>query len=75
MPFDGNQWNREKTVSYEEIMNNISSVYKTDEILRIEDEPNDTTKNYMIRGFKGSFGIISTVTNPFCDKCNVFSNR
>ena len=70
MPFDGNQWNREKTVSYEEIMSNISSVYKTDEILRIEDEPNDTTKNYMIRGFKGSFGIISTVTNPFCDKCN-----
>ena len=70
MPFDGNQWNREKTVSYEEIMQNISSVYKPQEILRIIDDPNDTSKNYKIDGFNGSFGIISTVTNPFCDTCN-----
>ncbi len=70
MPFDGNQWKREKTVSYEEIMQNISSVYKPQEILRIIDDPNDTSKNYKIDGFNGSFGIISTVTNPFCDTCN-----
>ena len=70
MPFDGNQWNRKKTVSYEEIMQNISSVYKPQEILRIIDDPNDTSKNYKIDGFNGSFGIISTVTNPFCDTCN-----
>ena len=70
MPFDGNQWNREKTVSYEEILKNISSVYKPQEILRIKDDPNDTSKNYTILGFNGSFGIISTVTNPFCDTCN-----
>lgn len=70
MPFDGNQWNREKTVSYEQIMKDISSVYKPHKILRIKDDPNDTTKNYKIVGFKGSFGIISTVTNPFCDRCN-----
>ena len=70
MPFDGNQWNREKTVSYEQIMKDISSVYKPQNILRIKDDPNDTTKNYKIVGFRGSFGIISTVTNPFCDSCN-----
>ena len=70
MPFDGNQWNREKTVSYEQIMKDISLVYKPHKILRIKDDPNDTTKNYKIVGFKGSFGIISTVTNPFCDRCN-----
>ena len=70
MPFDGNQWNREKTVSYEEILNNISSVYKPHEVLKIKDAPNDTSKNYKIIGFNGSFGIISTVTNPFCDTCN-----
>lgn len=70
MPFDGNQWNREKTVSYEQIMKDISSVYNPHKILRIKDDPNDTTKNYKIVGFKGSFGIISTVTNPFCDRCN-----
>ena len=70
MPFDGNQWNREKTVSYEEILNNISSVYKPHEVLKIKDAPNDTSKNYKINGYNGSFGIISTVTNPFCDTCN-----
>ena len=70
MPFDGNQWNREKTVSYKEIMDQIATKYAPEEILRIQDEPNDTTKNYKIKGAQGSFGIISTVTNPFCDSCN-----
>ena len=70
MPFDGNQWNREKTVSYKEIMDQIATEYAPEEILRIQDEPNDTTKNYKIKGAQGSFGIISTVTNPFCDSCN-----
>ncbi|MDA9851915.1 GTP 3',8-cyclase MoaA [Flavobacteriaceae bacterium] len=70
MPFDGNQWNREKTVSYKEIMDQIATEYAPEEILRIQDEPNDTTKNYKIKGYQGSFGVISTVTNPFCDRCN-----
>ena len=39
-------------------------------MLRIKDAPNDTSKNYKIIGYNGSFGIISTVTNPFCDTCN-----
>ena len=26
--------------------------------------------NYKIRNYLGSFGIISTVTNPFCSTCN-----
>ena len=29
-----------------------------------------TSKNFKIKGYIGSFGIISTVTNPFCDQCN-----
>ncbi len=70
MPFDGNQWNRDKTVSYKEIMDQIATKYAPEEILRIQDEPNDTTKNHKIKGAQGSFGIISTVTNPFCDSCN-----
>ena len=70
MPFDGNQWKREKTVSYEDIMNRLGQVYKKEQLIRLKDQPNDTTKNFKIKGYKGTFGIISTVTNPFCDQCN-----
>jgi len=70
MPFDGNQWNKEKLVSYAEIIEQVHSVYSEPQLLRIEDQPNDTAKNYKIEGFKGSFSIISSVTNPFCNTCN-----
>ena len=36
----------------------------------LENKTHDTSRNFKIKGFKGSFGIISTVTNPFCDQCN-----
>ena len=31
---------------------------------------NDTSRNFKLENSKGSFGIISSVTNPFCDTCN-----
>ena len=70
MPFDGNQWNKEKLVSYAEIIEQVHSVYSENQLLRVQDQPNDTAKNYKIEGFKGSFSIISSVTNPFCSTCN-----
>ena len=70
MPFDGNRWKREKTVSYQEIIEKVQAGYPPDQIIRLQDAPNDTSKNFTIKGHKGTFAIISTVTNPFCDKCN-----
>ena len=70
MPFDGNKWDKEKMVSYAEVMSYVNSSFDENEVLRIEDAPNDTSKNYRIKGYKGSFAIISSVTNPFCDSCN-----
>lgn len=70
MPFDGNKWNLEKTVSYQEVMDRVNSHFKEGEIIRLQDAPNDTSKNYKIEGYEGSFAIISSVTNPFCDTCN-----
>jgi len=70
MPFDGNNWNKEQTVSYQEILNRAISQYGDKEIEKIQDEPNDTTRHFKVAGAKGTFGIISTVTNPFCDTCN-----
>ena len=70
MPFDGNKWNLEKMVSYGEVMGHLTDFYTEECIARLQDSPNDTSKNYRIKGYKGTFAIISSVTNPFCDSCN-----
>ena len=70
MPFDGNQWDREKTVSAETILSTVQEKYGLESINKIEDKPNATSRNYAVSGALGSFGTISTVTNPFCDTCN-----
>jgi cyclic pyranopterin phosphate synthase len=70
MPFDGNKWDKQKMVSYAEVMEQVKSFYKESQIVRLKDAPNDTSKNYKIDGFTGSFAVISSVTNPFCDSCN-----
>jgi len=70
MPFDGNQWDWSKGVSYAELMEQVHQFYNVKNVLRIADEPNDTSKNFRINGYAGSFAVISSVTNPFCDTCN-----
>jgi cyclic pyranopterin phosphate synthase len=70
MPFDGNKWDMKKMLSYSDIMKKLNDFYSEDSIKRLEDAPNDTSKNYRIKGYKGSFAVISSVTNPFCDSCN-----
>jgi len=70
MPFDGNKWDLKKMVSYAEIMKIVNHYYSEEKVERLQDAENDTSKNYSIKGFKGSFAIISSVTNPFCDSCN-----
>lgn len=70
MPFDGNQWNKEKLVSYAEIMEQVETFYSNQKVERIQDKPNDTAKNHKIENHKGSFSVISSVTNPFCSTCN-----
>lgn len=70
MPFNGNQWDRSKLVSYAEILEKVQNNFPDENILRITDKPNDTAKNHKIKNFVGSFSVISSVTNPFCDSCN-----
>ncbi|MFL1011452.1 GTP 3',8-cyclase MoaA [Flavisericum labens] len=70
MPFDGNKWDMSKMVSYAEVMEHVNASFSEGEIVRLKDAPNDTSKNYKIKGYKGSFAVISSVTNPFCDSCN-----
>lgn len=70
MPFDGNKWEMDQMVSLKEVMDKVKTVFTEDEIERLQDAPNDTARNFRIRGYKGSFAVISSVTNPFCDSCN-----
>lgn len=70
MPFDGNKWDMSKMVSYAEVMEYVNQEFSKDSVIRLEDAPNDTSKNYKIKDYAGSFAIISSVTNPFCDSCN-----
>lgn len=69
MPFDGNNWNWSKGISYNEIVQKATLHYGED-LIKIEDKKNDTSKNFKIKGYAGTFAIISSVTNPFCDSCN-----
>ncbi len=70
MPFDGNKWDLSNMVSYAEVMTHVNASFPEETIERLQDASSDTAKNYKIKDYKGSFAIISSVTNPFCDSCN-----
>lgn len=70
MPFAGNQWDRSKMISENDILSELAKAFSADEILKLEDEKNFTARTYKIKNFQGDFGIISSITNPFCDGCN-----
>lgn len=70
MPFDGNKWNKSKLVTQEDILTQVEAGFDTADIIKLEDEDNFTSRNYQIKGYQGNFGIISSVSNPFCDGCN-----
>lgn len=69
MPFNGNKWDWSKGISHEEIISKITDIYGST-LIKLTDRKNDTSKNYKIDNFAGSFAIISSITNPFCDTCN-----
>ena len=70
MPFDGNAWNKEKLVSQAEVINRVTDHFGVKALQPLPNEKNFTARNFKIEGFQGTFGIISSVTNPFCDSCN-----
>jgi molybdenum cofactor biosynthesis protein A len=70
MPFDGNHWDKSKIVSYNEVLQTVKAHFPEEELINLPNEKNFTARNFKIKNFKGRFGIISSVTNPFCDSCN-----
>jgi cyclic pyranopterin phosphate synthase len=67
MPFSGNQWEWEKVFSLDEILSIVGKDYS---FVKIPAGPNDTTKYFRAAGHLGTFGVISTMTEPFCATCN-----
>jgi cyclic pyranopterin phosphate synthase len=69
MPFDGEkQWDMEKVVSGEEIIDQIKEVYELAELPR---ELGSTAQVYRFRdGSRGEVGVITSMTRPFCGDCD-----
>ena len=39
-------------------------------VQRAPDELNDTARSWMIPGYRGTFGFISSMSDHFCSSCN-----
>jgi molybdenum cofactor biosynthesis protein A len=70
MPFAGNEWDRSKMVSQKEILDQVQNHFQESDIEKLVDDTNFTAREFKIKNHLGSFGIISSITNPFCDGCN-----
>lgn len=68
MPFKGNRWDWSKGVSKETILETVRAAFG--EVIALENPKHSTSQNYKVKGFAGSFGIVSTITSPFCADCN-----
>ncbi|MBV6647721.1 MAG: radical SAM protein, partial [Cyclobacteriaceae bacterium] len=67
MPFQRNEWSLSKSVGEQEVLQVINQSFSR--VKKLMDPPNSTSQNYQVGG-SGRFGVVSTVTNPFCGTCN-----
>lgn len=67
MPFFGNNWEKDLVMTYDKILQLIGAHYSYD---KIDDPAHSTSKNFQIKNHRGNFGIITTMSNPFCSDCN-----
>lgn len=67
MPFSGNRWTSNQVFTLHNILTVIAEKYP---FQAFPGEKNDTAKHYQPLGHKGSFAVISTMSEPFCESCN-----
>ena len=70
MPFNGNKWDWSKGIGFKAMMDIFYKHYGTDNVIKIAEKPNETAKCFSINNYTGTFGIIASITNPFCSTCN-----
>jgi cyclic pyranopterin phosphate synthase len=69
MPFDGNHWQQEKVVTWQQMLDVVRNAYGSG-IEPLPRNPHETVKQYRVVGGKGTFAVISTLSAPFCGDCN-----
>lgn len=68
MPFDGKKlWDTSRVVSGEEMVSLIKSRF---EIVPLEREKGSTSMNFKFIDGGGEFGIITSISKPFCSDCD-----
>ena len=67
MPFDGNHWAFAQVFPYREWLDTVSTRF---DIEARTDDPHSTARTFRVRGGAGTFGMIASVTQPFCGGCN-----
>lgn len=70
MPFSGNSWSEDKCMSFDEIIGIAETHFGSSQLTKLSDGHNFISRGYKVKGYKGQFGVISTVTKPFCSECN-----
>lgn len=70
MPFKDNKWDKSKMISEQAILNQVFAEYGQYTIEELPIAAHATAREYKLPGATVSFGVISSVTNPFCDSCN-----
>ena len=69
MPFDENEWEMNKMVSYLEMISRLRDELPT-KIERLPTQCHETSKVYRVDGHEGRLGFISSMTENFCSSCN-----
>ena len=67
MPFDQNNWNKEKVLSNDIALKKINEKFS---LFKLQDGKNDTDKKFGIFGHSGTISFISTLSDSFCSTCN-----
>jgi len=72
MPFNNNGWNKNRFLSYADMMDQIESdeVRSPMKLIRDKDGSNDTTKWWRVEGHVGRVGFITSMSEHFCGTCN-----
>ncbi|MDH5403974.1 MAG: GTP 3',8-cyclase MoaA [Candidatus Heimdallarchaeota archaeon] len=71
MPFHGNNWMDEKSngyISSNDLVNKLQAHYTLEKLH--EQNPSQTSRNYVIKENSAKIGFISSVSQSFCDKCD-----
>ncbi|GAA5823313.1 hypothetical protein JCM10212_000824 [Sporobolomyces blumeae] len=78
MPFEDNRWSTSKLVPSSTLLSTISTQYTAPgsapalplSIEKLVDPRSDTTRTYRVKGYRGKFGFISSMTDHFCGGCS-----